>query len=88
MIGSASKPRLCPSKYLSLFVRKYPQKCRQPCTRLRRQACPDLSLNPCLNLDLNLNPSLFRALFEKLFQQLFRKFFAKLFGSMFESRFA
>jgi hypothetical protein len=74
----AAKPRLNPSKYLSLFLRKYRPTCLQPC----RHLCLRLNSALCLNLYLNLNPSLFRWSCMQLLETLLQKLFAALFGSM------
>jgi hypothetical protein len=62
----APKARLCLAKYLSLFVRKYPQRYPQPCARLRRHVYLHLNNDLCLNLNLDLDLNLL--LFLKSFQ--------------------
>lgn len=81
----AAKPRLCLTKYLSLYVRKYRQKCPQPCARLRRHMCRNLNGEPYLDLNLDLDLNLNPFLFLNSFQSLFRTFFASSLGSLFES---
>ena len=79
----ASKPRLNPSKYVSLSVRKYRQICRQLYACLRRQMRLHLDNELCLDLSDKLHTEFNRRKFEKLFRQLFRTLFASLFGSLF-----
>jgi hypothetical protein len=83
----ASKPRLCRSKYLSLFVRKFRKMCIQLRTPLRRQVRPQLNSELRRELREQLYAALYHALLAKLFETLFKKTFVALFGSLFDSKF-
>ena len=58
---------MCFSKYVSLFVRTYPDVCRDRRRHLRLR----LNLNLNLNLNLVLYPAPNRASFHNLFRRLF-----------------
>ena len=77
---SRSGRALCFSKYLSLFVRTYPDlyRNRRRHARLRLNLNLNLSLNLALNLDLHLNLNLF--LFEKSLQKPFESSSGSSFG--------
>jgi hypothetical protein len=83
----APKARLCPSKYLPLFVRKYRQMYLRSRTHLRRHVYPDAYLHLYLYLYLDLCPSLFLALFEWFFQKAFQKPFATLYAAIIANKY-
>ena len=79
----ASKRFSCPSKYVSSFLRAYPdlyyETRRHVCLLLNLDL--DLDLNLCLYLDLHLNLNLL------LFPPSFLSFFAPSFDSVFVSKY-
>jgi len=57
------------AKYPERFIRKYMQKCPQPCAHPRRLVCPDLDSDLHLYLNLHLNPWSFPTLNRALLQK-------------------